>query len=66
FLTGPDEVVSQILASVKLGSTEDPTQHTSRLVLLDGQGQVRGYYQGTDDQAFEFLERDLKTLQPAS
>ena len=62
FLTGPMENVNSVLTSLKLGFADDPMQHTSRLVLVDRSGQVRGYYQGTDDQAFEFLERDLQTL----
>jgi len=62
FLTGPEEQVSKILVAFKLGSSDKPIEHTSRLVLVDGAGQVRGYYQGTDEDAFLMLERDLEKL----
>lgn len=62
FLTGKQETVNAILNAWKLGFADDPMQHTSRLVLLDRSGRVRGYYQGTDDDAFEMLERDLALL----
>lgn len=62
FLTGPKAEVDRMLTELKLGTSEDIAQHTSRLVLIDGRGEVRGYYQGTDDEAIETLKRDIRTL----
>lgn len=63
FLTGQKSMVNGMLENFKLGSAEDPMQHTGRLVLLDGESRVRGYYQGTDEHDFEMLERDLRLLE---
>jgi protein SCO1/2 len=62
FLTGAEGEVEKVMASFKLGSFDDPINHTSRLVLVDEKGRVRGYYQGTDENAVEFLTRDVQSL----
>lgn len=60
FLTAPDETVTSILEQLKLGAPDEPMQHTSRVVLLDADLRVRGFYQGTDEDAFNMLEQDLR------
>ena len=34
----------------------------SHFVLVDGQGRIRGYYNGEDDEATDRLDRDLERL----
>src|SRR5919198_578432 len=36
--------------------------HSSRLILIDRNAQIRGYYSGIDAEAMVRLRRDLKTL----
>jgi cytochrome oxidase Cu insertion factor (SCO1/SenC/PrrC family) len=36
--------------------------HSTRLVLVDAQGHIRGYYDGTDAKAMEQLGQDLRRL----
>lgn len=36
--------------------------HSARFVLVDGHGQIRGYYDSQDDKALKRLERDIKQL----
>jgi len=36
--------------------------HSDRFVLVDRQGRIRGYYQGTDPKAVDALLRDLRRL----
>ncbi len=36
--------------------------HTSRFVLVDREARIRGYYPGTDDEAFQRLRQDVRIL----
>jgi protein SCO1/2 len=36
--------------------------HGNHFVLVDGTGQIRGYYESADDEAFERLLRDAARL----
>jgi protein SCO1/2 len=70
-LTGSAEVIGEVGQGLKLGRAiplpPSPTQpvvnlaHSNRFVLVDGNGQVRGYYSG-EDLVVEDLIRDLKRL----
>jgi len=53
--TNPPEVAK------KTGEDKD-LFHSNRLVLVDGNAQIRGYYSGIDAEAMVRLRRDLKTL----
>jgi protein SCO1/2 len=40
----------------------EPVLHSTRLVLVDGRGRIRGYYDGLDAKAMEQLGRDVQRL----
>lgn len=42
------------------GTTEEPIVHSIRLVLVDRQGRIRGYYDATEAMAVERLVRDAR------
>lgn len=44
------------------GTTEEPITHSTRFVLVDRQGVIRGYYDATDEIQFQQLRRDLHRL----
>lgn len=62
FLTGAKPVIAQILADCHFGGAEDPAMHSLRLVLLDGEGQVRGYYDYSDESLIKKLTHDIRSL----
>lgn len=71
FLTGEREEIFELsLSGFKLGvdddpaagSPEEPIVHSTRFVLVDGRGRLRGYYDGFDEEAIEHLLRDVRTL----
>jgi protein SCO1/2 len=63
FLTGPIEAVNALAVDgMKLGSAGEPLLHDLHFVLVDGQGQIRGYYMGTDPAEVEQLARDIEVL----
>ena len=72
FLTGEKKEVyrlaqegfrlSAMSASDKGGEETDVFLHSSRFVLVDRKGEIRGYYDSSDAAALKRLRRDLKTL----
>lgn len=44
------------------GGSAEPILHSKRLVLVDRQAGIRGYYDGSDDPAVQRLIRDARTL----
>jgi protein SCO1 len=64
FLTGQKKEVAQLVEQgFHLSSGgEDGMTHSSRLVLVDGFGRIRGYYDAMDDKAIATLVTDAKRL----
>ncbi|MEN3009810.1 MAG: SCO family protein [Candidatus Bipolaricaulaceae bacterium] len=73
FVTGPKPEIYRLARhGFRLHRTDEiPPQeeggpydfiHSSKFVLVDPQGQIRGYYDGTDRRAVETLIRDLRGL----
>ena len=52
----------QLSAADGAGTPEEPIAHSVRLVLVDRQGIIRGYYDATDAAAVKRLVRDLRKL----
>jgi protein SCO1 len=70
FLTGPEGAVREAVVDglrVAMGreaGTEGPQGifHGTHLVLVDGRGRVRGYYDSADEQAVDRVVRDARLL----
>ncbi len=69
FLTGPkDDVLRLCTEGFKLaagdgqGTSAEPITHSVRLVLIDRQARIRGYYDATDAAARNQLRRDVQAL----
>lgn len=69
FLTGDKQALYDIcIKGFKLpleddaGTPLEPITHSTRFVLVDAQGQIRGYYSGTEDQELNRLAADAKKL----
>lgn len=73
FLTGGEEEIESLAREgFRLGvapAPEDapdrhlePITHSTRFVLVDAQGRVRGYYDAFEDDSFRQLQRDLERL----
>ncbi len=66
FLTGGKTLIYQIARGLKVTAveaTEDaPIIHSARFILIDGDGQVRGYYVASEADAMERLIADAKAL----
>jgi protein SCO1/2 len=69
FLTGDGAAIQQLAqkgfllsAAASGGSEEESIIHSNRFVLVDRQGRIRGYYDGTDDEQVAQLLKDLKKL----
>ncbi len=72
FLTGPERDLHRLsregfklaidVPKGDAGSTVEPILHSTRFVLVDGQGRIRGYYDGEDEAAMRKLMRDLTAV----
>ncbi|RME14543.1 MAG: SCO family protein [Bdellovibrio sp.] len=66
FLTGDLKTISLLARnSFKLssGTPENPSLHTTKFVLLDRSGQIRGYYDSQDSLLLEKIKADIQKLQ---
>jgi protein SCO1/2 len=62
-LTGPMEHINRVaMDSFKLGAVDDPVFHSDKFVLVDGGGNVRGYFTSTDDAETRKLTEAIATL----
>ncbi len=63
FLHAPEEEVLKLtVEGFKMGNPDDVIAHSQRFALVDGQGQIRGYYLGTDATSVDQLILDLNSL----
>jgi len=69
FLTGSREALYALskdgfkLAVENTGGTEvEPITHSSRFVIVDREGRIRGYYSMNDPEELEHIIRDVKSL----
>ena len=69
FLTGEKQVMVDIcMKGFKLpldeegGTPAEPITHSTRFVLVDKQGEIRGYYAGTEEGEVKRLAADAKKL----
>lgn len=63
FLTGKIELIEKIMTEdFKLGSGGEPAMHSGYFVLVDKQGRIRGYYDGTQTDSVEHLKHDIGIL----
>jgi protein SCO1/2 len=44
------------------GTPAEPIAHSTRFVLVDKEGTIRGYYSGTEDEAVSQIAADAKKL----
>lgn len=63
FLTGSREDITRVAVhGFKVGSVDEPIFHSASFVLVDRQGNIRGYYDGTNKDDVQKLSEDLLKL----
>lgn len=63
FLTGDATTVQSLLTDgFRLASGMLPDEHNTRVVLIDADGQIRGFYQGMDASHLKRLQEDLLSV----
>lgn len=66
-LTGPLESIRTLARhGLKLADAGEPQLHSTRLVLVDGNRQIRGYYLTKDEESLAKLSKDLAQLLSSS
>lgn len=63
FLTGPRAVLHNLSRnSFMLGNVDGTLEHSTRFVLVDGKGRIRGFYQTAEKESIPQLLTDLQKL----
>ena len=63
FLTGElDTIVELMNEGFNLGSGTEPIYHSSRLILVDAAGNIRGFYRGTEMPEIKKLKHRIEAL----
>ena len=62
FLTGGKTESAAILKSAHLGDSGEPSMHSLRLILIDKNGSIRGYYNSEEEAPIENLRKDIQKL----
>ena len=63
FVTGKYDQIQELLADgFKMGDTEEIVFHSTRFALVDHEGNLRGYYSGTEPAEHEIMTRDIQSL----
>ncbi|SYZ72606.1 Electron transport protein SCO1/SenC [Candidatus Zixiibacteriota bacterium] len=63
FLRAPlDSVVQLSEKGFMIAADDLPAGHSTKFILVDGQGQIRGYYDGLDDASLEIMKTHIREL----
>lgn len=62
FLSGDAEKINQVITGIHLSRVDEPMMHSSRFILVDKEGRVRGYYDSEDVASMKKLMKDAKIL----
>jgi protein SCO1/2 len=63
FVTGKYEQIQELIVEgFKMGDVEEIVFHSTRFALVDHEGNLRGYYSGTEPAEHEILTRDIQLL----
>ncbi len=63
FLTGSREAITDLVVNgFKVGDIREPVFHSAHFPLVDADGFIRGYYDGTDPEALNRLLQDAAFL----
>ena len=63
FLTGSREDIQKLaVGSFKVGSVSEPIFHSDRFILVDQEGKIRGYYEGTKVEGINRILQDINHL----
>ena len=63
FVTGQYEKIQELIANgFKMGDEEEIVFHSTRFALVDHDGNLRGYYSGTEPKEHDNLTRDIYSL----
>ncbi len=62
FLTGDRDVLNHITTSFHMNTVDEPMFHSASFVLVDGEGNVRGYYDANDSDKMKELIDAVKKI----
>jgi len=64
FLRAPiEQVVELSVKGFRLPAENLPAGHSTKFILVDNKGRIRGYYEGLSDESMEEIKRDIGRLE---
>jgi len=58
-----DSILQQFMNGLLVGYSENPENHSARIILIDSKSQIRGYFDALDKKHVDSLEYILRNLQ---
>jgi protein SCO1/2 len=58
-----DSILQQFMNGLLVGYSENPENHSARIILIDSKSQIRGYFDALDKKQVDSLESILRKLQ---
>lgn len=58
-----DSILQQFMNGLLVGYSENPENHSARIILIDSKSQIRGYFDALDTKHVDSLESILRKLQ---
>ena len=58
-----DSILQQFMNGLLVGYSENPENHSARIILIDSKSQIRGYFDALDTKHVDSLESILRNLQ---
>jgi protein SCO1/2 len=58
-----DSILQQFMNGLLVGYSENPENHSARIILIDSKFQIRGYFDALDTKHVDSLESILRNLQ---
>jgi len=63
FLTGPESTLQELNRNAfKLGDIDGSMTHSTRFILVDGRGRIRGYYHTEEGESLDPLVSDIRRV----
>ena len=62
FLTGEKEALKQVAAALMISAPDNPNMHSSRFILIDKNGRIRGFYDSQNPEQMNALAIDARGL----
>lgn len=62
FVTEKKDIINNFIQKINLATSKDPENHSTRIILVNKNKEIKGMYRGLDIEDFKKLETDLNKI----